>query len=94
MALADNRVRGGSGGWEEEEGWDVGVGIAVAWRELQISSCRIRSESGKLRRCACDNCQCYRIQSSVVDLLTKKCFNTTSVERNVNSRRRWIQMSS
>lgn len=40
---------GGGGGWEEEEGvWDVeGVGVAVARRELQISNCRIRSESGR-----------------------------------------------
>jgi len=30
----------------------------------------------------------------VVDLLTKKCFNTTSVEWDVNTHRRWIQMSS
>lgn len=88
MALGDNRVRGGSGGWEEEEGWDV----LQLRRALQISSCRIRSESGKMRQCASDNC--YRIQSTVVDLLTKKCFNTTSVEWDVNTHRRWIQMSS
>lgn len=47
MALADNRDRGGSGRWEEEEGWDVGVGIPVARSELQKSSC-IRSKSGWL----------------------------------------------
>ena len=50
-ALADNGGKGGGGGrgLEEEEGvLDVeGVGVAAARRELQISSCRIRSESGR-----------------------------------------------
>ena len=51
-ALADNGGRGGGGGGEEEEGVGVfgdveGVGAAVARRELQISSSRRRSESGR-----------------------------------------------
>ena len=48
-ALADN---GGSGEWdcweEEDEELDVkAVGVAAALRELQISNCRIHSESGR-----------------------------------------------
>ena len=48
-AGADNGGKGGSGGREEEEGGlgVEGVDVVAERRELQISNCRIRSESGR-----------------------------------------------